>query len=261
MNNLDNMLERNKDFAAQQSAAGTLMPSLPRAKPNVKATIIGCADTRADNNCALEKVYRPAIRLTKESHEPLQTSPSETPLAARRLSPWPPCGQEQYLDYYSAGKPTLAALSAFSSKPLSEANCKADYSFASAKPAEGSEDVRSWPQAQNQTSKPADSDSEQVQKVLVEKLSIECQEQPTTPVPDPPAKVPPRPAYAKPWTAYELQMVRDCGSTYTEGDTPPANFESNCELAAVGYTAAEVIACLGSKFAKRRYRLGEKFGP
>jgi carbonic anhydrase len=46
MNNLDRMLERNKDFAARQSAAGTLMPSLPRALPNVKAVIIGCADMR-----------------------------------------------------------------------------------------------------------------------------------------------------------------------------------------------------------------------
>jgi len=48
MNNLDSMLERNKVFATQQSAAGTLMPSLPRALPNVKAVIIGCADMRAD---------------------------------------------------------------------------------------------------------------------------------------------------------------------------------------------------------------------
>jgi carbonic anhydrase len=48
MSNLDNLLERNKDFAAQQSAAGTLMPSLPRAMPNVKAIIIGCADMRVD---------------------------------------------------------------------------------------------------------------------------------------------------------------------------------------------------------------------
>ena len=48
MNNLDRMLERNKDFAARQSAAGTLMPSLPRALPNVKAIIIGCADMRVD---------------------------------------------------------------------------------------------------------------------------------------------------------------------------------------------------------------------
>src|SRR5271163_312308 len=48
MNNLDSMLERNKDFAAQQSAAGTLMPSLQRAVPNLKATIIGCADMRVD---------------------------------------------------------------------------------------------------------------------------------------------------------------------------------------------------------------------
>jgi len=48
MNNLDSMLKRNKDFAAQQSAAGALMPSLPRALPNVKAIIIGCADMRVD---------------------------------------------------------------------------------------------------------------------------------------------------------------------------------------------------------------------
>jgi carbonic anhydrase len=48
MNSLDSMLERNKDFAAQQSASGTLMPSLPRSLPNVKAIIIGCADMRVD---------------------------------------------------------------------------------------------------------------------------------------------------------------------------------------------------------------------
>jgi carbonic anhydrase len=48
MNHLDSMLERNKDFAAQQSAAGTLMPSLPAAMPHVKAIIIGCADMRVD---------------------------------------------------------------------------------------------------------------------------------------------------------------------------------------------------------------------
>jgi carbonic anhydrase len=48
MNNLDGLLQRNKEFAVQQSAAGTLMPSLPRALPNVKAVIIGCADMRVD---------------------------------------------------------------------------------------------------------------------------------------------------------------------------------------------------------------------
>src|SRR5499427_1563271 len=48
MSSLDSMLQRNKNFAAQQSVAGTLMPSLPRALPNVKAIIIGCADMRAD---------------------------------------------------------------------------------------------------------------------------------------------------------------------------------------------------------------------
>jgi carbonic anhydrase len=47
MNNLDRMLERNKDFAAQQARV-TPMPSLPRALPNVKAIIIGCADMRVD---------------------------------------------------------------------------------------------------------------------------------------------------------------------------------------------------------------------
>jgi carbonic anhydrase len=48
MNNLDSWLERNKEFATQQFAAGTLMPSLPHALPNVKAVIIGCADMRVD---------------------------------------------------------------------------------------------------------------------------------------------------------------------------------------------------------------------
>jgi carbonic anhydrase len=48
MNTVDSMLERNKDFAARQSAEGTLMPSLPDAMPQVKAIIIGCADMRVD---------------------------------------------------------------------------------------------------------------------------------------------------------------------------------------------------------------------
>src|SRR5579862_4271189 len=48
MNNLDHMLERNRDFAAEQSAAGALMPSLPQAMPHVKAIIIGCADMRVE---------------------------------------------------------------------------------------------------------------------------------------------------------------------------------------------------------------------
>ena len=48
MGSLDSLLKRNNEFAAQQSAAGTLMPSLPRALPNVKAIIIGCADMRVD---------------------------------------------------------------------------------------------------------------------------------------------------------------------------------------------------------------------
>jgi carbonic anhydrase len=48
MSYLDLTLERNKDFAAEQSAAGALMPSLPRALPKVKAIVIGCADMRVD---------------------------------------------------------------------------------------------------------------------------------------------------------------------------------------------------------------------
>ena len=48
MNSLASMLQRNKDFAAQQSAGGALMPSLQRALPNVKVVIIGCADMRVD---------------------------------------------------------------------------------------------------------------------------------------------------------------------------------------------------------------------
>jgi carbonic anhydrase len=45
---LDSILERNKDFAAQRSAAGTPMPSLPEATPNLKAIVIGCVDMRVD---------------------------------------------------------------------------------------------------------------------------------------------------------------------------------------------------------------------
>ena len=48
MNSLDLMLQRNKDLAVQRSTAGTLMPPLPRALPNLKAIIIGCADMRVD---------------------------------------------------------------------------------------------------------------------------------------------------------------------------------------------------------------------
>ena len=48
MNSLDLMLQRNKEFAAEQSAARALMPSLPEALLNVKAVIIGCADMRVD---------------------------------------------------------------------------------------------------------------------------------------------------------------------------------------------------------------------
>ena len=48
MNSLDLMLQRNKDFAAQQSAGNTFMPSLPRALTNLKAIVIGCADMRVD---------------------------------------------------------------------------------------------------------------------------------------------------------------------------------------------------------------------
>jgi carbonic anhydrase len=45
---LDEFLQRNKDFAAQRSAAGTVVPSLPDALPGVRAIIIGCADMRVD---------------------------------------------------------------------------------------------------------------------------------------------------------------------------------------------------------------------
>lgn len=48
MSSFDSLLKRNKDFSAEQSAGGTLMPSLPRALPKVKAIIIGCADMRVD---------------------------------------------------------------------------------------------------------------------------------------------------------------------------------------------------------------------
>ena len=45
MNNLDLMLKRNKEYAAQQSEPGALMP---QSLPKVKAVVIGCADMRVD---------------------------------------------------------------------------------------------------------------------------------------------------------------------------------------------------------------------
>jgi carbonic anhydrase len=48
VNHLDEFVERNQHFAAEQSAAGKLMPWLPDATPNIKAVIIGCADMRVD---------------------------------------------------------------------------------------------------------------------------------------------------------------------------------------------------------------------
>jgi carbonic anhydrase len=48
MNDLELMLKRNKNFSARHSAAGTLMPSLARALPNVRAVVVGCADMRVD---------------------------------------------------------------------------------------------------------------------------------------------------------------------------------------------------------------------
>lgn len=48
MATFDTLMQRNKDFAAQQSAENLLMPSLPDALPHVKALIIGCADMRVD---------------------------------------------------------------------------------------------------------------------------------------------------------------------------------------------------------------------
>ena len=48
MGTFDTLMKRNKDFAVEQSASGLLMSALPRALPNVKALIIGCADMRVD---------------------------------------------------------------------------------------------------------------------------------------------------------------------------------------------------------------------
>jgi carbonic anhydrase len=48
MSTLESMLERNKEFAAQQSGAGTLMPAIGPAILKAKATIIACADMRVD---------------------------------------------------------------------------------------------------------------------------------------------------------------------------------------------------------------------
>lgn len=48
MNIFDGMLARNREFAAQESIAGKLVPSLPDAIVNLRALIIGCVDMRVD---------------------------------------------------------------------------------------------------------------------------------------------------------------------------------------------------------------------
>ena len=48
MNELQTLLDRNKQIAAHEAAGGKLQPSLPDALPHVKAIIIGCADMRVD---------------------------------------------------------------------------------------------------------------------------------------------------------------------------------------------------------------------
>ncbi len=48
MNEFNSLMERNKQIAARDSAAGNLQPSLSDALPLVKAIIIGCADMRVD---------------------------------------------------------------------------------------------------------------------------------------------------------------------------------------------------------------------
>ena len=58
MNHVDDLLQRNKEFAVRQSAEGTLMPSLPRAMPGARAIIIGCADMRVDPLTSLERTGR-----------------------------------------------------------------------------------------------------------------------------------------------------------------------------------------------------------
>ena len=162
----------------------------------------------------------PLIRSTeKGSSKPLSTGLSEAPLSAQRTSRCPPGGQEQYLDNNGAMEPTLAANvplreenykadysfasakpaevseSAFVNVSLSEANKrKADYSFASAKTAEGSEHDESL-SARKAKSKPADPDSALVYEVSAEKLSVESQEQPPA-IPEPESF-----GRAKPWTA------------------------------------------------------------
>jgi len=64
MSTLDVMLERNKDFAARQPAAGIRMP-LPQALLNVRAIIIGCADMRVDPANVLGIKPGEAVRMRK----------------------------------------------------------------------------------------------------------------------------------------------------------------------------------------------------
>ncbi len=48
MNEVETMVERNKQFAAHRGSAAVSALSLPEALPYVKAIVIGCADMRVD---------------------------------------------------------------------------------------------------------------------------------------------------------------------------------------------------------------------
>jgi carbonic anhydrase len=115
VNNLDSMLKRNKDFAAQQPTVGTLMPSLSRAMPNLKALIIGCADMRVDPAHVLGIKPREAVvmrniggRITLGLFEQLGLSGESVRLPERFLE----AGESFTSSYFSTPIAALIALRA-----------------------------------------------------------------------------------------------------------------------------------------------------
>ena len=179
----------------------------------------------------------------KGSPKPLETSSSETPLAATRLSPSPPNGQEQYLDNNSASKSTAAARSAFDLS-LGEANGQADHRLASAKSAADSPDEQSACAANAENHK-ADSKADAPASPAGEEKPLPVNAKPTPP-----------------WAGLDVTNVGKWLSAFMDGEQAPqklvrwiVDLAEQCRL-----SADDIRSALEAAW-RRRAAPGQKNAP
>jgi hypothetical protein len=185
----------------------------------------------------------PIRQADKVSSKPSQTGPSVPPLSAKRTSPYPPGGQEQYLDNNSAIKSTAAAMSAFDLS-LGEANGQADYRFASAKSAEDSPDEQSACAANAENHK-ADSKAGALASPAGEDESLPMKAKPTPP-----------------WAGLDVANVGKWLSAFMDGEQAPQKLvlwivdqAEQCRLSADDIRSALEVAW------RRRAAPGQKNAP